>query len=49
MDEKDAQHVKELIHGSILVEGFDSMHNIHGEQPKEYLKKLVEFLDTIEK
>ena len=49
MDEKDAQLVKELIHGSILVEGFDSMHNIHGEQPKEYLKKLVEFLDIIEK
>ena len=49
MDEKDAQLVKELIHGSILVEGFNSMHNIHVEQPKEYLKELVEFLDPIEK
>lgn len=49
MDEKDAQLVKELIHGSILVEGFNSMHNIHVEQPKEYLKKLVEFLELIEK
>lgn len=49
MDEKDAQHVKELIRGSILVEGFDSMHNIHEDKPKEFLKKVEEFLDKIEK
>ncbi|MGI0511090.1 alpha/beta hydrolase [Treponema denticola] len=49
MDEKDAKHVKELIRGSILVEGFDSMHNIHEDKPKEFLKKVAEFLDKIEK
>ena len=49
MDEKDAKCVKELIKGSILVEGFDSMHNIHGDKPKEYLEKVEEFLANIEK
>lgn len=49
MDEKDAQLVKELIPGSVLIEEFDSMHNIHAEQPKAYLKKVIEFLDSIEK
>lgn len=49
MDEKDSQLVKELINESILVEGFNSMHNIHAEQPKEYLKKIVEFLSIVEK
>ena len=47
MDEKDAKRVKELIKGSILVEGFDSMHDIHGDQPKEYLEKVEEFLKKI--
>lgn len=49
MDEKDASRVKELIRGSILVEGFDSMHDIHSDKPKQYLEKLKEFLDSIEK
>ena len=49
MDEKDAQLVRELIPGSVLIEEFDSMHNIHAEQPKAYLKKAIEFLDSIEK
>ena len=49
MDEKDAKRVKELIKGSTLIEGFDSMHDIHGDQPKAYLEKVEEFLDDIEK
>lgn len=49
MDEKDAKRVKELIKGSTLIEGFDSMHDIHGDQPKEYLEKVEEFLYNIEK
>ncbi|MBC2575431.1 alpha/beta hydrolase [Peptostreptococcus canis] len=49
MDEKDAQRINELIPESILVEGFDSTHNIHVDQPKEYINKIVEFLDMIDK
>lgn len=49
MDEKDAKRVNELIPESILVDGFQSMHDIHADQPKEYVKKIIEFLEGLEK
>lgn len=49
MDEKDAQRVHELIPESILIDGFHSMHDIHADQPKEYINKMVEFLESVEK
>lgn len=47
MDEKDAQRVNRLIPNSILVEGFKSKHDIHGDKPKEYVNSVLEFLDTL--
>lgn len=44
MDEKDAQRVNQLIPNSVLIEGFKSMHDIHSDQPKEYINQLLQFL-----
>ncbi|WP_019774766.1 alpha/beta fold hydrolase [Streptococcus sobrinus] len=49
MDEIDARRVNNLIDGSILVEGFESMHDIHVDKPKEYIHTIVDFLKTLEK
>lgn len=48
MDEKDAQRVNELIPRSILIDGFKSMHDIHADQPKKYINKIIEFLDMLD-
>lgn len=46
MNEQDAQRVNELIPNSVLIEGFNSTHDIHSDQPKEYVKHLLQFLDV---
>jgi len=47
MDEKDAKRVNELIYGSTLFEGFESMHDIHFDCPEEYINSIEKFLDTL--
>ncbi|MBG9986178.1 alpha/beta hydrolase [Facklamia sp. DSM 111018] len=47
MDEQDAHRVKELIEGSTLIEGFQSMHDIHDDLPKEYVKTLLDFKQSL--
>ncbi len=49
MDEKDAKRVNELISRSVLIEGFESMHDIHADQPEAYIKAIEDFMDTLEK
>ncbi len=49
MDEKDAKRVKDLIDGSVLIEGFESMHDIHVDQSKEYIGTIMDFINTLEK
>ncbi len=49
MDEKDAKRVNELVDGSVLIEGFESMHDIHADQPKAYINAVVDFIDMLEK
>ncbi len=49
MDEKDAKRVNELIYGSVLIEGFESMHDIHADQPKAYIKAIKDFMDKLNK
>lgn len=43
MDEKDATYATELIEGAELIDGFKSMHNIHQDQPQQFVKVLVDF------
>ncbi len=48
MDEKDAARVVELLPDGVLMGGFESMHNIHDDCPKEFTRIFVDFLKRIE-
>lgn len=47
MDEQDAKKVNELIKSSKLIEGFQSMHDIHSDCPKEFIETMIEFKSLI--
>lgn len=49
MDEKDAAYATELIEGAELIDGFKSMHNIHQDQPQQFVKVLVDFKKQLTK
>jgi len=47
MDEKDAARVIDLVEGAELIEGFQSAHDIHQDQPKQFAKILIDFKEKI--
>ena len=48
MDDKDADRVTELIPNATLYSGFESMHDIHGDQPDEFIQVLLDMKNLLE-
>lgn len=47
MDADDAERVATLIPNGTLVSGYRSMHNIHADQPKQFVEVLLEVADDV--
>ena len=43
MDEEDAAKATSLIRGAELIDGFESQHDIHQDQPEAFTKALTDF------
>ena len=47
MDEEDAAKATSLIRGAELVDGFESQHDIHQDQPEAFIKALIDFKERV--
>lgn len=47
MDDKDAKRAHSLIKGNEMID-IESGHDVHYEKPDEFIKVMIDFLDTIE-
>ncbi|NLY09292.1 MAG: alpha/beta hydrolase [Tissierellia bacterium] len=48
MDKNDAIKVSELINDSELIEGFQSMHNIHDDFPEDFIRVIMELNEKVD-
>ena len=47
MEEEDAAKATSLIRGAELVDGFESQHDIHQDQPEAFIKALIDFKERV--
>lgn len=47
LDEKDAARVVEILPHGKLIDGFESIHDIHADFPKEFANELIRFEETL--